>query len=388
MAVEMNENVCYNVPGTILKDGKKRNKANESSNKKILSKENSSPYLNSKDTSNSSVTTMVKTCLTVTFSIILLLQVILSSVIVVLYLKVSTLEAHEPTLAATQINKTLLNNLISFQLEFRKLLQQNNASKYPDKQNFSFLENQCYNKIASLNSSVQSVVIDLKMIVLPIVSYNQTCPEIAKSSNDYSSGDYILKLSTEAITTVYCDMTSTLSGSTSGWMRIAKLDVNNCPQGFRTKTTIGNSVNTCIISESNAVCTEIYFSTHNVQYSNISGAVRAIALRTLEGFRNDNLGTNYLDGVSVSSNNEHIWSFAGGCSCEEGNHPNKPEFVGDDYICSAHQYLWRSQQCGSDSSWFFKILPTTTADISVRVCRDQASVEESIALTELELYIQ
>ena len=71
------------------------------------------------------------------------------------------------------------------------------------------------------------------------------------------------------------------------------------------------------------------------------------------------------------------------------NHPNKPAFVGDDYICSAHQYLWRDQQqCGSNSSWFFKMMPLTTADINVRVCRDQASVGESIALTELELYIQ
>ena len=153
--------------------------------------------------------------------------------------------------------------------------------------------------------------------------------------------------------------------------------------------TIHNSVNTSIRSESSAGCTEIHHSTHNVRYSNISGAVRAFGHRTLNGFTNVILETNYLDGVSVSSNNEHIWSFAGGCSCEEGNHPNKPGFVGDDYICSAHEYLWRDQQqCGSDSSWFFKMLPLTTADINVRVCRDQASVGESIALTELELYIQ
>ena len=402
MAVEMNENVCYNVPGTILKGVKNENKVNESSNKKNVSKENSSRYLKSKkDISNSSVTSELKTCLAVTFSMILLLQVILSSLIVVLYIKVSTLEAHEPTLAATQINKTLLHNLLSHQLEFSELLQQNNVSKYTTKQNFLFLNNQCYHEIASLNSSVQLAVNDLKRIVLPIISYNQTCPEIAKSCNDYSSGDYILKLSAEAIRTVYCDMTSTLGGSTSGWMRIAKLDVDNCPQGFN--TTIYDSVNTCIRSDSSAGCTEINYSTRNVRYTNISGAVRALSIGSLDGFNNAdgntfrsnnvNLNSNYLDGVSVSSNNKHVWSFAAGCLCDEdarndNNNHNKPRFVGNDYTCGIFYYLWRSQQCGSDSSWFFKMLPPTTADITVRVCRDQASSEEDIALTELELYAQ
>ena len=229
---------------------------NEKRNSSFLRKENSSSHLKSnQDTSNSSVTSTVKTCLAVTFSTILLLQVILFSIMVVIYLKVSTLEAHKPTLEAAHINKTLLNNLISLQLEFRELPQQNNLSKYSAKQNFSFLENQCFHEIASLNSSVKLAVNYLKGILLPILSYNQSCAEIAKSSKGYSSGEYILKLSTEAIRTVYCDMTRTLGGSTSGWMRIAKIDVNNCPQGFN--TTIHDSVNACIRSKSRAVCTEI-----------------------------------------------------------------------------------------------------------------------------------
>ena len=387
----MNKNVCYNVPGSIMTGVNRINIVNERSNKKKLSKEYSSTYYKSnQDTSNSS--SMLKTCLSVTFSIILLLQVILSSVIVVLYLKVSTLEAHEPTLAAAaQLNKTLLNNLISLQLEFRELLQQNNASEYHDKQNFSLLENQCYHEIASLNSSVQVAVGDLKRILLPFLSYNQTCAEIAKSSYEYPSGYYIMNITAESVRTVYCEVTSTLGGSTSGWMRIAKLDVNNCPQGFR--TTIHNSVNTCISSESSTGCTEIRYSTHNVRYSNMSGAVRALRIGTLDGFNNDgistlrssaidNVSSNYLDGVSISSDTKHLWSFAGGCTCFQTH--NKPGFVNDNYICD-EQYLWGSQQCGSDSSWN---LPPTNTDITVRVCRDQASEDEDIALTALELYIQ
>ena len=398
MAVEMNENVCYNVPGTIMKGINKRNTEYENCNIKISSEQNSSSYLKSNQvTFNSSVTSMMKTCLAVTILIMLLLLV-LSSAIVVLYLKVATLEALESTLSATQINKTLLNNLKRLQKDFREFVQQYNSSKegivnttyYNVEQNLSFLE-KIYGGITSLNYSVKTVANNLRNVLHPIVSYNQTCAEIAKSSNGYSSGDYILKLSTEAIRTVYCDMTSTLGGNTSGWMRIAKLDVDNCPKGFNKSIHI--SVNTCIRSESSAGCTEIRYSTHNVRYNNISGAVRAIAVNRLNGFRNVNLNSNYLDGVSVSSNNEHVWSFAAGCLCDEdtssnNNNPNKPRFVGNDYICNGYRYLWRSQQCGSDSSWFFKMLPTTTADITVRVCRDQESNDEDIALTELELYIQ
>ena len=123
----------------------------------------------------------------------------------------------------------------------------------------------------------------------------------------------------------------------------------------------------------------------------------------MDGFNNANgntirsnnviLNTNYLDGVSVNSNNEHVWSFAAGCLCDEdkpnddNNNPNKPIFLGNDYTCSEFEYLWKSkQQCGS--SWFFIMLPTTASDITVRVCRDEASSEDDIALTELELYIQ
>ena len=311
MAVEMNENVCYNVPGTIMKDVNKRNTEYENINNKILNNKNSSSYLKpNQEISSSTPICKVKTCLAVTFSVILLLQVILSSVIVVLYLKVSTLESQEPALSVTtDINKTLVNHFKFLQKEFREFLQQYNASKesivntisYHIEQNFSFLEKILYREITSLNDSVQTFSNNFKNYLHPIISYNQTCAEIAKSSNGYSSRDYILKLSTEAIRTVYCDMTSTFGGSTSGWMRIAKLDVNNCPQGF--STTIHKYVNTCIRSESSAGCSEIRYSTHNVRYSNISGAVRAIGLSSLDGFRNVNLNSNYLDGVTISSNN-------------------------------------------------------------------------------------
>ena len=355
----------------------------------------------------SSASPLVKVGLAVTAFLLFMALAVITVLIIIIFLKISTLEITDSK--SNEYDKILQNYFDSFDYinstldNFQQELTNDTVktiSSNAYQQNFSFLENILYQEISSLNSSIQAVANNIKNN-LPLISYNQTCPNIAKSSNGYSSGDYILKLSAEAIRTVYCDMTSTLGGSTSGWMRIAKLDVNNCPLGFN--TTIHDSVNTCIRAESSAGCTEVRYSTHNVRYSNISGAVRALGIGHLDGFSNAhgktfrskyaNLNSNYLDGVSVSSNNEHVWSFASGCLCDEdtaisNNNPNKPMFVENNYICSNFQHLWMSQQCGSYSSWFFKMLPPTTADITVRVCRDQASSEEDVALTELELYIQ
>ena len=50
-------------------------------------------------------------------------------------------------------------------------------------------------------------------------------------------------------------------------------------------------------------------------------------------------------------------------------------------MCDVSIYLWKSQQCGSDSSCFFKVLLSTTVDIIVRVGRDESSDKEDVALT-------
>ena len=177
MAVEMNENVCYNVPGTIMKDVNKRNAEYENINNKILNNKISSSYFKpNQEISKSSPNSKVKTYLAVTFSVILLLQVILSSVIVVLYLKVSTLETQEPALSVTtEVNKTLVNHFKFLQMKFREFLQQYNASKesifntisHHIEQNFSFLEKILYREITSLNDSVQTFQTILKIVYIP-----------------------------------------------------------------------------------------------------------------------------------------------------------------------------------------------------------------------------
>ena len=121
-----------------------------------------------------------------------------------------------------------------------------------------------------------------------------------------------------------------------GWRRVAELDVNNCPFGL-------NSI--------------------------------------------------YLDGVIISTNEQHVWSFAAGCNCLNTN--NKPTIIRQDYTCDGvrdkryiNEILWASQQCGRNSTWFYKVLCPTTTDIKVRICRDQVRTDEDLAIKILELYIQ
>ena len=115
--------------------------------------------------------------------------------------------------------------------------------------------------------------------------------------------------------------------------------------------------------------------------------VALINLRPDIPSNNSNISSNYFDGVSINSNGLHVWAFAAGCDCMTG----KPSFIREDYTCGGREgtfvhpleYLWESQQCGTSSTWFYKELPPTTADISVRVCRYQARSDEDLALTVL-----
>jgi hypothetical protein len=59
--------------------------------------------------------------------------------------------------------------------------------------------------------------------------------------------------------------------------------------------------------------------------------------------------------------------------------------------------LWDGSGCGSNTTccsfnnppWFLKQLPSlTTDDIEMRVCRDEPSFQEDIAVANVEIYIQ
>ena len=238
-------------------------------------------------------------------------------------------------------------------------------------------------------------------------SISYSCSGIGRKLNFSNSSGYYVVWSAGVLRSVYCDLTRTFGGTSKGWMRVAELDVNNCPPGMRTETV--NTSTTCKVSEDGAGCTEIHYPVYNISYTEVTGRIRAYQLNTLDGFvsldksiRNEGISTNaldsnYLDGVSITTNSYHVWSHAGGCSCNDDL--QKPNFIGDHYICNGthhesitaphEELIWENQHCGENSDWFFRTsLPSNATDIRVRICRDQARDDEDIALTELIIYIR
>ncbi len=230
---------------------------------------------------------------------------------------------------------------------------------------------------------IENITYNLSLFEIEVTEYHfSSCSQALSKDSSYLSGNYILRSSTGALRNVYCDMNNTFGGDSLGWMRIAKLDVNQCPPDLMARTF--GRVKACIVTEDNAGCTTLVYSTFKIDYTKITGQIRGYQNRTLDGFKNisalirsTNISKNYVDGVSVTSNYEHVWTFAAGCDCNS----EKPDTIGSNYTCDKHPscrvgalcaiHLWESQKCGNPSSpWFLRTLDRpTAASIKWRGCR-------------------
>ena len=259
--------------------------------------------------------------------------------------------------------------------------------------------------VQDINMSVNYFIQNVSILITFQNTISYSCSQIGRKLNFSNSSGYYVVWSAGVLRSVYCDLTRIFGSTSKGWMRVAKLDVNNCPPGMRTETV--NTSTTCKVSEDGAGCTEIYYPVYNISYTQVTGRIRAYQLNTSDGFitynetlRHSNLNSNklqsnYIDGISISSNELHIWSLAAGCQCNE----DKPMFIGSHYTCDGltgadvmkmkpyQQQIWEHQQCGRNSTWFVRNLNSSTTDILVRVCRDQGRADEDLAIKNLELYV-
>ena len=226
-----------------------------------------------------------------------------------------------------------------------------------------------------------------------------SCSDILHHNPSSSSGYYLVRSSTDQLTSVYCDMTRTCGSITGGWMRVAELDVNNCPTGLIPRSFNGRK--TCIRSENAPGCTPVLYNLFNIPFSKVCGQIRGYGFGSIDGlyidgeFQSEYVNASYVDGISITSNGSHIWTFsAGQCdSCD-----NKPDFIGNDWTCEGSgcpisgilctNILWDTNTCGRRTP-FLKNLPrSTTADILMRVCRDENRSNEDIGVSIVELYAQ
>ena len=244
------------------------------------------------------------------------------------------------------------------------------------------------------------------------------------------SGYYVLK--TDHLFFAYCDMELDCGGTKGGWMRIADIDTSRgdtCPSGW-------NSYNSYCRGGSAAGCYSVHFSTNSTSYSKVCGRARGYQKGSMDAFYpsayahgnvNDytpditsrSLDGVYVDGISITSGNprKHVWTYAVGlsdddnsthanCPCAKYPGPDPPVYVGNHYYCESgyntaeldtEDILWDGAGCLPENSccydagmpWFFRQFPlTTTGDIEVRICRDQAFSNEGVAVEQLQLYAQ
>ena len=99
------------------------------------------------------------------------------------------------------------------------------------------------NDVIYVQNSTSSEILTSFSLILDF--YLSSCPRIARLNLSCASGNYLVTSSTGVLRSVYCDWNRTFGGNSTGWMRVAELDVNNCSPGLRREIT--NSVNTCVV---------------------------------------------------------------------------------------------------------------------------------------------
>ena len=222
-------------------------------------------------------------------------------------------------------------------------------------------------------------------------------------------------------------MTRRCCNSTGGWMRVAHLDMTDtkqhCPSGFRLITSPKRTCGT-----PGRRCVSTTFPLNGIKYSRVCGKIKAYQYGSPDAFnsyysnRAITIDSFYVEGVSLTHGQrprKHIWTLAAGadetnfnqyhCPCNTRYTGVVPPFIGQDYFCDTgstyrwqHQFyyanpLWDSSGCGPNSNccgfnnppWFCKQLPQpTTDDIEMRVCIDEATSNEDIALETVQIFVQ
>ena len=239
-----------------------------------------------------------------------------------------------------------------------------------------------------------------------------------------SVGQYWIKTS-EGLFEVTCNMKLKCGGVEGGWMQVVDVDMDrddSCPETWHKilaprKLCTGNVVG--------AGCTSAQFYVKGVGYKHICGQVKAFQKGSTDAYytKTQSIDDVYVDGISITvgSPRKHVWTYAAGlsddhdndcCNCPCATHPGPPPpaFVGNHYYCesgnvgtwnNAAYYLsdplWDGAGCGTGNGccaqigmpWFYRKLPVSVDDdFEVRICMNQGSSDEDVAIEKLELYIK
>ena len=247
-----------------------------------------------------------------------------------------------------------------------------------------------------------------------------TCKEILKKDPNSRTGYYTIydPVSKEEYKT-WCIMSkSSFCGYIAGYTQVHIFRATSgCPQGFVRKSDY------CLRSPSKSGgCVSISISTHGIKYDRVCAAMKGFQVGTPDGVSGSNrpgsIDEAYVDGVSMThgkSPRKHIWTYMASssekkpiCPCSTGSTVKVPDFVGKNYRCESgnpdetavpgklydNDGLWDKYNCkGIEASccgdfYAYALLPSsTTDDIEVRVCSDEATADEDIALRYMNIFV-
>ena len=238
----------------------------------------------------------------------------------------------------------------------------------------------------------------------------ESCNAINTFSLPFSSGEYTINTST-GHTIMSCILFPSCNNMTGGWRRVAYLNTSECPHGLVKRTSPPSCRLPLSIVDG---CSSIVTYQTEGSYNCISGSIIAHQSGNPDAFTNGlrgsrseiTLGGNYVDGVSLTYGNKtkHIWTFTAvvsedGIDCGRCN-TLKPLFVGNNYSCEVTRLcgsntnvcngpLWDGEeQCVGGSTFHRQLLEPTSADIELRVCRDQVQTDEDFSLNVVEIYVR
>ena len=239
-----------------------------------------------------------------------------------------------------------------------------------------------------------------------------SCKEVFDSNPESPEGYYWRSGSPPEL--MYCK--KSCGGVTGGWTRVAWIDMTRlsgrCPSNLRTLTSPKKMCARAV----SAGCTSVSYPTLGVNYTAVCGQAIGYQFRSTDGmdayYTTKTINHPYVDGLSITydSPRRHLWTYAAGftgrCLCQPNNRASQPpSFVGQHYYCDGRWYddhwytddpLWDGNGCPAGNTccdppnlpWFHRTLNTSsTANIEVRWCQDEAEGNENIGVEILELYI-
>ena len=266
-----------------------------------------------------------------------------------------------------------------------------------------------------------------------------SCLEVKERMPTSPSGIYLIAPNERNTQYVYCYM-DTLCGSQGGWTRLINLNmsdiIENCPNELRLYEV--NDIRACGRPPSGGgSCQSVNYPSYGVKYSQVCGRARGYQYYSTDaidiGSGHGDINSFYVDGLSLTRGNprKHIWTFMSGlkednsisggrysCPCQNGSQQatSIPTFIegASDFFCESGNSaeisgylpamlytddpLWDGKDCRgleapccSDPNlpWFYKPLGMTSTDnIEVRLCSDQATANEDTTIDQLEVYVK